>query len=108
MENTPEQKRKNKITEVEFTFPPKSFHDKVIYLLDLFPIKNFNEYQQAKNFLLSDTKGNYQFYKGLRWRFSEFLERLSEKEPNEVRSFSEGPWVDIGIGLAQQGHLYFS
>lgn len=105
MEKEAEQKRKNKITDVEYVFPPKSFHDKVIYFLDLFPIKDFEEYQRAKSFLLSDTRGNYQFYKGLRWRFSEFLERLSKKEPDEVRSFSEGPWIDIGIGLAQQGHL---
>lgn len=103
MEN--ERKRKNRITDVEYAFPPKSFHDKVIYFLDLFPVRKLEEYQQARNLLLADTRGNYQFYKGLQWRFSEFLEYLSEKEPGEVRSFSEGPWVDIGIGLAQQGHL---
>lgn len=93
---------RNKITNVEYSFPITSFHDRVIYFLDCCPIEDMDKYQQARKSLAEDIRGNYFFYEGLKGRFQEFLRKLAEVRPDKIREFTEGPWNDVGIDLLQR------
>ncbi|HUV42415.1 MAG TPA: hypothetical protein VMY36_00700 [Patescibacteria group bacterium] len=103
MDGTGSKKVKNKITGVEYTLPPSSFHDKVVGFLDCFPIEDMRAYQQARKLLAVDVRGNYHFYEGLKGRFEEFLTKLADKSPDKIREFAEGPWTDVGFDLLQIG-----